>query len=110
MEVPRLGVQSELLPPASTTATATPGPSRVCDLHHSSWQRWILNPLSEARDRTCNLMVPLSHDGNSMTFIFIIMSPRDILSGGRVDDEKICFIFTFQVKEKKYLGNLFKST
>ena len=27
-------------------------------LHHSSWQRWILNPLSEARDRTHSLMVP----------------------------------------------------
>ena len=26
--------------------------------HHSSWQRWILNPLSKARDRTHNLMVP----------------------------------------------------
>ena len=25
--------------------------------HHSSWQRWILNPLSEARDRTRNLVV-----------------------------------------------------
>ena len=36
MEVPRLGVQSELQLPAYTTATATPGPSRVCDLHHSS--------------------------------------------------------------------------
>ena len=29
-----------------------------CDLHHSSWQHQIPNPLSEARDRTCNLMVP----------------------------------------------------
>ena len=29
------------------------GPSHVCDLHHSSWQRW-----REARDRTHNLMVP----------------------------------------------------
>ena len=27
-------------------------------LHHSSLQCWILNPLSEARDRTHNLMVP----------------------------------------------------
>ena len=26
--------------------------SRVCDLPHSSWQRWILSPLSEARGRT----------------------------------------------------------
>ena len=30
----------------------------VCDLHHSSRQRQILNPLSEARDQTCILMVP----------------------------------------------------
>ena len=27
-------------------------------LYHSSWQRWIGNPLSKARDRTCNLVVP----------------------------------------------------
>ena len=33
-------------------------PSHVCDLHHSSWQRWILNPLSKVRDRTYNFMVP----------------------------------------------------
>ena len=58
MEVPRLGVQSQLQLPAYTTATATSDPSCVCGLHHSLWQHWILNPLSEARDRTCNLMVP----------------------------------------------------
>ena len=29
----------------------------LCNLYHSSWQRHILNPLSEARDGTCNLMV-----------------------------------------------------
>ena len=45
-EVPRRGVESELQPPAYTTATATPDPSHVCDLHLSSWQRWILNPQS----------------------------------------------------------------
>jgi len=56
MEVPRLGVKSELQLPAYTTATATPDPSRVCDLHHSSPHSRILNPLSEARDRTCILM------------------------------------------------------
>ena len=27
-------------------------------LHHSSWQRWLLNPLSKARVQTHNLMVP----------------------------------------------------
>ena len=56
-EVPRLGVELELQLWAYTTATATPDPSSVCDLHHSSGQRWILNPLSKARDRTRNLMV-----------------------------------------------------
>ena len=50
MEVPRLGVELELQPPAYARATATRDPSRVCNLHHSSWQRWTLNPLSKARD------------------------------------------------------------
>ena len=45
----------ELLLSAYTTATATWDLSWVCDLHHSSWQCRILNPLSEARDRTHNL-------------------------------------------------------
>ena len=34
-----------------------PDPSLVCDLHHSSWQHQILNPLSKARDQTRNPMV-----------------------------------------------------
>ena len=58
MEVPRLVVQLELQLLAYTTATGTSDLSLVCDLHHSSQQYQILNPLSEARDRTCNLMVP----------------------------------------------------
>ena len=58
VEAPRLGVQSELQPPAYTTATAMRDPSRVCDLHHNSGQRRILNPLGEARDRTHVLMDP----------------------------------------------------
>jgi len=56
MEVPRLGVELELQLPASITATATQDPSRICNLHHSSWRRRILNPLSEARDQTYVLM------------------------------------------------------
>ena len=52
MKVPRLGVKSELQLPAQVTATATLDLSHICDLHHSSWQRQILNPLSEARDQT----------------------------------------------------------
>ena len=58
MEGPRLGVQSELQLPAYTTATATGNQSRVCNLHHSSRQHWILNPLSKARDQTHILMDP----------------------------------------------------
>ena len=57
MEVPRLGVESELQLLAYTTAT-TQDPSCVCSLHHSSQQHQILNPLSESKDRTHNLMVP----------------------------------------------------
>ena len=50
------GVESDLQQLAY--ATATPDLSRVCDLYHSSQQRCILNPLSEARDQTQNFMVP----------------------------------------------------
>ena len=58
MEVPRLGVESELQLLAYATATATQDPSHVCNLHHSSRQHRILDPLSKARDRTLNLMAP----------------------------------------------------
>ena len=58
MELPRLGVESELQLPAYTAATANWYPSRVCDLHHRSQQRQTLNLLSEARDQTSNLMIP----------------------------------------------------
>ena len=62
------GVEMELQLPA--TATATPDLSRICDLHHSSQQPRILNPLSE---QGLNLhpygcqseSFPLSHGGNS---------------------------------------------
>ena len=43
---------------ACITATTTQDQSHVCDLHHSSWQHWILSPLSKARDWTCNLIFP----------------------------------------------------
>ena len=58
MEVPRLGVESELYTPAYARATATRDPSHVFNLHRSSRQRRILNPLGKGRDRTSNLMVP----------------------------------------------------
>ena len=58
IDVPKLGVESELRPLVYTTSTATPDPSRVWDLHHGSQQHGILNPLSEAGDWTHNLMIP----------------------------------------------------
>ena len=58
MEGPRLGVELELQLLVTATATATPDLSCICDLHHSSRQHQILNPLSEARDLTHNLIVP----------------------------------------------------
>ena len=42
MEVPKLGVKSELQLLACATATGTPDLSYIYDLHHSSWQ--MLDP------------------------------------------------------------------
>ena len=52
MIVPRLGVESELQLLVCIIATATPDPSRICNVHDSSWQCQILNPMSGARDQT----------------------------------------------------------
>ena len=60
MEVPRLGAESKLQLPAYATATAMQDLSRICDLHCSSQQRWVLNPLSEARIKpatSCGLLI-----------------------------------------------------
>ena len=71
MEIPRLRVESKPQPLAYTTATASRDPGHICDLHHSSWQCRILNPLIETRDQTFVLMNttrilnPLGHDRNS---------------------------------------------
>ena len=71
MEVSRLGVKPELQLLACATATAIPDLNGICNLHDSSWQCWILNPPSEARDQMCILMDanwvlnPLNHHGNS---------------------------------------------
>ena len=46
----------EMHPLAYTTATATRDLSHICDLHHSSQQRWVPNPLSKAKDQICILM------------------------------------------------------
>ena len=78
-EVPRPGVQSELQLPAYATAAAMQDLSCMHDLPHSSEQHSILNPLSKARDQTCNLMDtswvlnPWSHNGNSPSMFFKLL-------------------------------------
>ena len=59
MEIPRLGIEIELQLTAYATATAMPDLSLVCELHHSSRQHWILNPLSRDMDWTHILMEPV---------------------------------------------------
>ena len=77
MEVPGLGIKSELQLPAYTTATATPYLSHICNLRLSLQQHWILNPLSETRDWTRILMDaswvlnPLSHSRNISISFFL---------------------------------------
>ena len=52
MEVPRLGVESELQP------LANPQPHQTLATLVTSQQHRILNPLREAKDGTCVLMDP----------------------------------------------------
>ena len=52
MEIPWLGIYLELELLAYTTATATWYLRLIYDLHHSSRQCQMLNPLSDARDGT----------------------------------------------------------
>ena len=56
MEISRVGAELELQLLTCATATAMWDLSCLCELHHSSQQCWILNPLREARDQTCILM------------------------------------------------------
>ena len=73
MEVPRPGVKSELTLPAYTTATATWDPAHICDLHHSSWQRWILDPLSSYSRPHGYSSGVLCHTGNCQNVLTIII-------------------------------------
>ena len=56
MEVPRLGIELELQLLAYATVTVTQDSSHVYDLHCSSQQHQLLNPLSGGWDQTHVLM------------------------------------------------------
>ena len=60
MEVPGLGIESQLYLPAYATARATPDLSHIRDLCCSLQQCQVLNPLSEARDQICILLDTMS--------------------------------------------------
>ena len=72
--IPRLRVELEL-PPAYSTATEMPDPSRVCDVHHSSQPPRIFNLLIKARNRTCVLM-----DTSQICFCWATMGTQKRLS------------------------------
>ena len=68
---------------AYATVTATRDPSHVCNLHHSSWQHGILNPLNKPRDRTDIFMDtswvlnPPSLNGNSSGKLWTLSRPKE---------------------------------
>ena len=70
MEDPRLGVLLEPQLPAYIIATATQDPNHIYNLHYSSQQCWILNPLGEARDQTHILM-----DSSQIPFHWTMTGP-----------------------------------
>ena len=75
MEIPRLGVESELQLPATVTATATATQdlSHVCNLHHSPWQCQILNSLNHSKK-------PRTEPTSSWILVgFVTAEPRQVL-------------------------------
>ena len=86
-EVPRLGVKLELQLPAYATDTAMWALSHVCNLHQSSQQRWIFNPLSEARDRTHILM-----DTSRIRLHCATMGMASLCSNGTIEFEVLGFV------------------
>ena len=100
----KLGVKLELQLPAYTTAIAMRDPSHICDLHHSSRQCQILNPLSEARDQTYvflntgRVLNLLCHNGNSLDIVILVGSvqcyDKPLQRGLYLPKFKIYILFT----------------
>ena len=76
-EVPRSGVESELQLLAYATAIAMQDLSHVCDLYNGSWQRRILNSLSNRPGIELTslwilvLLLLLSQNENSTNVIYV---------------------------------------
>ena len=85
---------------AYTIATAMQDPSHVCNLHHCSGQCQILNPLSEARDRTHNLMALSQihfHCATKGTPVFSLSFSRKTTP----------FVLVFPCSSPTYMENVF---
>ena len=74
-----------------------PDLSCICNLHHRSQQRWILNPLSKARNRTC---VPM--DTSQIHFHWTTMGTPDCSFDCRVQkrqsEQRIFFPLLFPMR------------
>ena len=83
MEFPRLGVELELQLLAYATPIAMSDLSHICNIHLSSWQCRIFNPLSGARDQTCILK-----DTSQVLYCWAMMwTPINSISKQLVRDE-----------------------
>ena len=84
MGVPRIGIESEVQLLVTATAMAMQDLSGICKLH-SSQQCRVLHPLSEARDRTHDLMVtsricfPCATTGTPFFFFFFLKLSLKVL-------------------------------
>ena len=114
MEIPRLGVKSELQLPAYTTATAALDPSCICSLQHSSWQ--MPDPQPTERGQGSNPhphgyywdSLPMSHNRKCHTkkivlnqYYFLIAIKRkdkNILSKRKIQ----IYVFLFMVEPGAY--------
>ena len=78
----------------------------VCDLHRSSWQGWILNPLSEARDPThifmdtgwihfCCAIKGTPKDGFLLTFLLGKSADNEFSGFAHLEFAYIYFTFIF---------------
>ena len=89
-------------------ATVTMDLSCIFNLHHSSWQHQILNPLSEARDRTCILMnssricfqcATMGTPRISVLLMVTLDTPMYIVN----NIELINFLFSFRYRDLRML-------
>ena len=94
MEVPRLGVKSELQLSAHATARAMPDSKCICSICCCLRQHWIFNLLNKTREQTPILMRtswvlnPLSHNRDSFFSVFI----SSFLNLVSVRLKRVCYI------------------